>query len=359
MDKKMYCLYPLDRDLARRWVLRFWNVQADGKKKRISIWIPDFATAQERLDCALDYEMRINQLGYPLPKLETQTTNAAKLLVERFNERKPSLRRKTIFCYESVLKSYVSYLATHKHTLEVGAMYLSQLRDSGLSAATLNKHRTVLLSLYVDLVKAKKLRFNPFSETAKAKGVSTGAAYFKVVQIQQLKKYMLANTPFLWTGVQWIFYCFIRPAELRQLKIGDIDFDDWKVRVRGEVSKNGKTQWVLIPDAFRAALEPLCLYQYDANWYLMGRDGRPSVEPMPYNWLSRHHLDMLRELNYSDAYCLYSWKHTGVCMAYKANMGLRQLQMQLRHHSLDMVEVYLRSLGILEIDGIRDRAKAI
>jgi hypothetical protein len=40
-------------------------------------------------------------------------------------------------------------------------------------------------------------------------------------------------------------------------------------------------------------------------------------------------------------------------------MGLRQLQMQLRHHSLDMVEVYLRSMGILEVDGIRDRVRGI
>jgi integrase len=358
MDKKKYVLYPLSRDLSRRWVLRFWQV-LDSKKKRLSIWIPDFATAKERLDYALDYEKRINELGYPLPKLETATTNAAKLLVERFAERKPALRRKTIFCYESVLKSYCNYLASRKHTLEVGDAYLSFLRDAGKSAATINKHRTVLLSLYVDLVKSKKVRFNPFLETQKAKGQSTGAAYFKIQQIQQLKSYMLQNMPFLWQPVQWIYYCFIRPGELRQLKIGDIDFDDWKIRVPAEVSKNAKTQWVLLPDAFRQALEPMCLYQFDPNFYIVGRGGVPSAEMMPYNWLSRHHLDMLRALNFTDAYCLYSWKHTGVCQSYKAGMGLRQLQMQLRHHSLDMVEVYLRSMGILEVDGIRDRVRGI
>ena len=46
---------------------------------------------------------------------------------------------------------------------------------------------------------------------------------------------------------------------------------------------------------------------------------------------------------------LYSWKHTGVVMAVKAGIHIKQLQIQFRHHGLDQVDQYLRDLGIQQI----------
>jgi integrase len=353
MEKKFF-VYPKNQDLAKRWFIRF---NENGNRK--TIWVESFNSLESRLEAAQSIVAALRDGTYHAHSVPNPKTDIGARLWARLEEKRPSLRRKSWHTFSSAVKFYLTYLESHSHTNEVGQLYLNSLHDAGRSASTINKARTVLKSLYATLVKRKECRFNPFEDTLKAKGGSTGASYFKKTQIVQLKKAILADMPFLWNPIGWIYYCFIRPGELRQMKVGDVDFDEWKVQIRAEISKNRKTQWVLIPDAFKKELERLCLYQYDPNMFLIGKDGLPSQEQLSYNWLSRHHLTLLRSLNYTSAYCLYSWKHTGVCTAYRNGMGIRQLQLQLRHHSLDMVEVYLKSLGILEIDGIRQNSVGI
>jgi site-specific recombinase XerD len=43
---------------------------------------------------------------------------------------------------------------------------------------------------------------------------------------------------------------------------------------------------------------------------------------------------------------LYSWKHTGVVSAFQAGLNIKLIQELLRHHSLEMTDIYLKSLGL-------------
>jgi integrase len=87
---------------------------------------------------------------------------------------------------------------------------------------------------------------------------------------------MVEEKPFLWSAVRWVFYQFIRPDELRNLKISDIDFDDWKIKVKATSAKNSRSVWMPIVDGLKAELQPLSLYQYPQNYYVIGLDGLPS-----------------------------------------------------------------------------------
>lgn len=51
----------------------------------------------------------------------------------------------------------------------------------------------------------------------------------------------------------------------------------------------------------------------------------------------------------NQGYTLYSWKHTGAVAAAKSNIPIKQLQLQLRHHSLDQVDQYLRQMGVSDL----------
>ncbi len=51
---------------------------------------------------------------------------------------------------------------------------------------------------------------------------------------------------------------------------------------------------------------------------------------------------------------MYSWKHTGNCNAYRAGADIKALQQQNRHHSLEMTDVYLRSMGLRQQWKLRD-----
>lgn len=182
---------------------------------------------------------------------------------------------------------------------------------------------------------------------------STPAKYFQTHQVRRIKNKIENENPELWLFCQFVYYCFLRPGrELRFLRIGDIQFDDWKIRVDGAFAKNGKQQYVTIPQAFRPALEPLMLRRPTEYVFPSPLD---ASKPVGGNTMTRKHRKYLDELGFGPDYKLYSWKHTGAVACVRAGVGLKQLQIQLRHHSLEMVDKYLRQLGVWDLDDLETK----
>ena len=55
---------------------------------------------------------------------------------------------------------------------------------------------------------------------------------------------------------------------------------------------------------------------------------------------------LIKALNLGKDYTLYSWKHSGVVVAYKAGIDIKTIQSQCRHKSLEQTDIYLKSLGL-------------
>ena len=73
-----------------------------------------------------------------------------------------------------------------------------------------------------------------------------------------------------------------------------------------------------------------------------------------------NHFDKIRKLiNLPRDYKLYSFKHTGNVMAVKAGIGLKELQMQNGHHSLDQLNAYLRQMIGTESEALRTKGPII
>ena len=126
----------------------------------------------------------------------------------------------------------------------------------------------------------------------------------------------------------------------------DILIDDWKIRVPAEVSKNRATQMVTVPTAFRTALH--YIKERGPGEYLFHPHREPG-KPYSVNHMSERHRKALRALGFSSEYKLYSWKHTGAIAAVQAGVTVKELQIQLRHSSLEMVDKYLRQLGAWDL----------
>ena len=149
-----------------------------------------------------------------------------------------------------------------------------------------------------------------------------------------------------------LFYCFIRPnSELRLLRVGDILLDEWKVLIRADVSKNKKQEYVTIPKAFRPALSDL-KRRNPGEMLFPGK--HDCTKPMGCNTMYERHRKILKQLGFSSDYKLYSWKHTGAVMAVKAGIPVKELQIQLRHHSLEMVDRYLRQMGVWDLVNLEE-----
>ncbi len=190
------------------------------------------------------------------------------------------------------------------------------------------------------------------TDLKKVKSYATPAKYFQAYQVKRLKSAISDRDQELWLFVQFIYYCFIRPGtELRLLKVGDIHLDDKSIRVRGDISKNRKTEYVSIPAPFLPQLAHFT--RLDPIEYIFPKPGDPT-KPMGMNTMRRRHRMILREMGFTTEYKLYSWKHTGAVNYIKNGGNVKQLQIQLRHHSLDQVDQYLRQLGVHDIGHLRE-----
>ena len=68
------------------------------------------------------------------------------------------------------------------------------------------------------------------------------------------------------------------------------------------------------------------------------------------------HLAILKKLKFNtERHKFYSWKHTGAVQMVKNGIHIKYIQVQGRWHDLDQVNSYLRQLGMIDMQELKDR----
>lgn len=275
----------------------------------------------------------------------TPKKSGKSVLEKVLHETRASYRPKTYSTYKSKLKSWLKYIdgkADLAATKNDASAFLNTLQGCKANA-TIRAFQRTLFSLY----KKAEINPNPFADL---KTNPPRSKSLKPFTDAHCKAILSHSNNQLRIAIWLLFYCFIRPGEVRYLRIDDIDFDRQLIEIRGEISKNKKTQKVAIPNAI---FEPL-------QAFTNGRSGLLLLHPktkkmLPKDWLYRQHQKILQKLDINGRYSLYSWKHTGAIKAVQAGINLKDLQNQLRHHSLDMVNEYLKDLGVMDSSDLKTK----
>lgn len=280
-------------------------------------------------------------------------------IYKALDARRDNYRRRSFFTYQTKIGILSKWMEStgisvaHLIGKNEALRFINYLRTIR-APKTVNAYIQDLHVIFDFLIEDKLIFENPFVNIKKQKGTSEGAKYFTASEILVLKKKIMETDSVLWLCVQLLYYCFIRPGEQRLLKVGDFNLEDGCIEVRGEISKNKKTQIVVIPEVLREYLYSIDFNERSPEEYVFG-----NKKPLGYNTLYTRHKKILQELHFGDRYVLYSWKHTGVVRAVKNKIHIKDLQMQLRHHSLDQVDEYLRRLGVMDSDDLRNLFPAL
>jgi integrase len=90
--------------------------------------------------------------------------------------------------------------------------------------------------------------------------------------------------------------------------------------------------------------------------YLFGTDTQPHCK----NRFNKEHRRFLEKHSYNtNEYKFYSWKHTGAYIAVRAGIRTKDLQVQMRHHSLDETDKYLRQLSVSDLTDFSEKMPKI
>lgn len=356
-EKKFFSvkIKPITLDINRRWFLECIEMVNPYRKKRTVIYghINRGKTVDERLRIA-------NELIDTLQKVGAVEKKEKSILQQTLNVASLQMRFKTISAYQTVITYYLEFLNNrsdlHANTKTINE-FLLWLQSRKISNNTIAKYRNTLFTLYNKAIDLELTKHNPVQKVKAMKRSPKSLMYFSDAQMQQLKAAILKDNQQLWLGVQLLFYCFIRPTEQRGLKIMDINLDYDFIEIPAEISKNKKTQKVVIPAIFKKDLE--FIRNYPKSFYVLGKNGTCGREPIGIKWLNDQHSRYLKQLQITGRFAFYSWKHTGVVKCVQSGLNIRDIQNQLRHHSLDMVQEYLKNLGVLQSIDLKNKYPAL
>jgi integrase len=361
-EKKIWFpeILPIDLDLRKKWFVEYYKPNPGtekGVRVRVYEGINRLKTVESRLQFANQIVRRIkrekaNSIVIEKPKIIPVLPKS--ILLETLKSSNNYINTKTISTYQNMALRWINFLKPkpdYEATREDALNFIHTLFEDGLSNKTVKHYQANIKGLYSKyaVLKDDESIKNPFRKMPLIKVSSQSLRYFSDAQISRIKEYCIIHHPNLWIACLLQYYCFIRPNELRQLQAGNFNLAANYIEIPGKISKNRKTQKVSIPRPLSRELE--FIDQMEHNEFVFKNIKNKVVSR---DYLSKLHKTVLNELKMGGHYGFYSWKHTGVVKAVKAGIHIKDLQLQLRHHSLDMVNEYLKNLGVLDCDRIRD-----
>lgn len=227
--------------------------------------------------------------------------------------------------------------------------YKKYLIIKGYAGKTINCRISTISTFFNEAVDGEIIDKNYFDGIKRVKEVQTGInRAFSDAEIDLIKGKLKYDYPDLWLACMLMFYGFLRPNEIRQLKVKNIDFYSKMVYVGSIVSKNKKSNQVDIPGPLIKLLKDYLKSNCESENYLITSRGVPGLSMMGRNTLRDKYENIVKSLNLDIDCTFYSWKHTGVVKAYRSGIDVKALQRQGRWHSLEQVDKYLKSLGLIE-----------
>lgn len=338
-EKKFLPAYKVysPQDLSKNWFI-YWIDPVKGRQRKYG-----------RINRHKTFDGRMKEAQEIIQRLQEKHLSAYKhpahqRALDFLESRRALHKEKGYQTYRSIINVFFSHLEGKElNQASIKAFFAHLLNNRHRS--TYNKYRQKVKQVLEAIGEGRH-----FFDIDQVREQHTPARYFQSYQIKRLKTHILQSNAELWVFIEFMFYGLLRPNEIRQLKVGDILLDEKQIIVRGEISKNGKTEYIVIPDPWYPSIKRLISEGSPGRYIFPAKNGKPyGVNTMAYR-----HRKALKALNFGPEYKLYSWKHTGAVHAIKAGISVKELQMQLRHHSLDQVDEYLRQLGVKDMNHLKE-----
>lgn len=160
--------------------------------------------------------------------------------------------------------------------------------------------------------------------------------------LEKLRTYLSTfNRPF-YLACMMEYYTFIRPDELRYIKIGDIHIADQTIFISSEISKNRKGQSVALNDAILKIMLQQHVFEHPSQEYLFGHDLIPGPDQIGVNQFRLEWVKVRKALHFPDSYQFYSLKDSGIRDLANAE-GIVFARDQARHSDVAVTNRYLKS----------------
>ena len=319
---KVAKLIDCEGDLSRRWYIEFyvWNVQNNKMERKRFYDVNNYVTSDERKSYANRKVCEINELlkeGYHIDinkiyeseSEEIKSYTVSEAIEYALKIKKSSLRNTSYPSYKSTVKKILEW-SKNNRIAALDIAYFDKLKavhfddyllvECHYTAKTVNGHISYLKSLFQILLDREVILNNPFKNLSKHKEAdSRKNIAYNEVQATKIKKIIVENDTQLWLFIQFIYYCFLRPNEVRQLKYNYLKLDERKIFIPKHISKNGKDGFVTIPETFYNELKNLRFIKNESEYVFESQD---VTKPISKNMMGERFRKLVKTLNLGKDY---------------------------------------------------------
>lgn len=216
---------------------------------------------------------------------------------------------------------------------------------------------------------------NPVKGIKDLPHITQGNKAYTDTQIKLLKELMLEHNPRILSFCEMVYESCTRPhEETRFLKVADLEFDQNRIHIRPELSKEGRSEWIPMNAKYMERLKEY-VKGYPDNYYLfsvnrhLGSNKFNRIKPGPLTpgltpiaeWTLREWYKAIKKMaGLDETWGIYSWKHSYCVRAYLDTKDIYFIQIKCRHTDLSVTCKYLRNLGLfVDLNMIADNVRSI
>jgi integrase len=191
------------------------------------------------------------------------------------------------------------------------------------------------------------------TKTPKKKAVEKLHEVYDDVTLKAVLEFLKSSYPRLHLTALLAYGCFLRPhEESRLLKLKHVR--ERKIYLSGEENKGKRVRVVHIPDYVYETMVPFIQTCENDNSYLLtGSDWLPNYDYLKTQW-TRAKRSLKEKGIIQVNQTLYSFRHTAAVNVYKKTKDIFIIQQLLGHSDMAVTLKYLRGLGELNHDNLKD-----
>jgi integrase len=332
-----YCKNPITNKLER-FRYRVPTVKSIMERKKVAKTMLD--NINKQLHSGWSPYLDANNYSY---KKITDTT--AEFIRNIEKEIKDGIKRAdTLRTYKSFLKNFNDYNKEYTFILELKKVfmvrYLEYLyNERKNSPRTYNNVLKFFTTFFNWCIEQGYLQDNPTKGIAVKKKTQKTRTLF-----DENKEIIFNHLQSLQSGYNCLcmctYFCFIRRTELTKLKVKDIDINKNVIYISGDISKNGKSEVVTIPETLKNILLQHIENANDYDFVFSANNFMPGTNILAPKKISDEWVKLRKFLNLDNKIQFYGLKDTGITDMFNAGIPNIKIRNQARHHDLKMTEIY-------------------
>lgn len=359
-----------DNDLQKRWYVSFylWDAAQAKFVRKTDFSMNHIKTLKDRKEyckklieelSAMMMKGAVANAPVIAPKNEVTWKDAFEIV---FEHKKTSISKNTLRWYVTLRNAVNDFFELSKKSnvmlIDFSSKVVYEFLDflkavKKVDNKTYNNYMTTLSTVFAFLVEREYIKDNPCKKIKKLGVKSGNHTPYTNAQISEIKKVMNEKGyDTLLIFVQFIYYTLARPKELKELRVRDIG--EKTILFRGAISKNKKSQFVVIPDGLEKIIQKEGIRKMPADFYVFGVKGKPSEKAIWRDYFYSQFAEVLKYLGLvGKQYTIYSFKHTAVINLFQAGVDIKDIQVQCRHSSIAQTDTYLKDLGLIKNDTLK------